>query len=171
MSNSMALISDTREPQTEQTAFAFIKGRRSKPRADRPFLITACCIRRSPAAPNVYEDPIYDLNFPANIQDNPKKRLYRIELLLRGLAIVTSPAISTWRRLNPNRNGEYALQGCGRWPPIAGTKMTTRYAQFGPNMGFDVVECFSLQIQKNAIKREYHTKTKSDRTHGVQNSG
>jgi hypothetical protein len=31
--------------------------------------------------------------------------------------------------------------------------MTTRFAQFGLIMGFDVVECFTLHIQKDAIAK------------------
>jgi hypothetical protein len=51
--------------------------------------------------------------------------------------------------------------------------MTTRFAQFGLNMGFDVVECFSLQIQKDAKERTTQ-KTKNRQTNGVaqvRNSG
>ena len=137
MSNRIALMGATREPQTRRNGI--------HPNKKSDFEeVKPCCLSCNDRC------AVDSFNL---VVSSSKKRLYRLEPLLRGLAIVTSPAISTWRRLNPNRNGEFALQGCGRWPPIAGTNMTTRFAQFGLNMGFDVVECFTLHIQKNAIKR------------------
>ena len=38
------------------------------------------------------------------------------------LAIVTSPAIIYMAAAQPQPKRRSALQGCGRWPPIAGTK-------------------------------------------------
>ena|GEM_PF-2123771 len=59
---------------------------------------------------------------------------------------LASPAVTTWRRLNPNRNGVKPYRDA-----VVGLQLRGHIC--GPDavrseMGFDVkVECFSLQIQ------------------------